>query len=290
MREKQILLDNAYCAWANAIHYCRLIKVGRATLHNKKAFVSSFHNSVELFLKQIMLDENDHRVANIKKVAKDGKPAKEFYESDNLNTFFEELPQEEMQKFYSIEFSKLIELFRKDFRTFEEKFGTSILPGLQSLNDLRNQETHFLINSKSFLVDTEFTLLFNAMDAFNNFLHDRELLPYDTFPTGEHQRLFFASDILTDFSYVDRIKKSAFVQKVVQEANGLEVGILDLYPYALAERIIENVNPKYADSFDELWEYLEVMNDLDLLDVDCKYERIDDKNQKLIGLYLRFEI
>lgn len=288
MIEKQILLDNAYCAWANAIHYCRLIKAGRATLNNKKAFVSSFHNAVELFLKQIMLDDNDHRVANVKRVAKDGNPAKEFYVSNDLNAFFDKLPHEEMLKFYSIEFSRLIDLFRKDLNAFEETFSTSILPGLQALNSLRNQETHFLINSKSFLLDSEFILLHNTMDAFNIFLHDRELLPYGTFREGEHQQLFFPPDILTDFSYVDKIRNSSFVQDFTQAANGMEIGMLDLYPYAIATKIVDKVNPAYSSSFDELWEYLEAMNDHDLFDVDCKYEIIDDKNKKLVGLYLKF--
>lgn len=289
MIKKQILLDNAYCAWANAIHYCKLIKVGRATLNNKKLFVASFHNAVELFLKQIMLDDNDHRVASIKKVAKDGNPAKDFYMSNDLNTFFDKLPQEEMPKFYSIEYSRLIEQFRKDLSSFEKKFSTSILAGLQALNSLRNQETHCLVNSKSFLVDSEFILLHNTMDAFNIFLLERDLLPYGTFQSGEHQRLFFPCDILTDFSYVDRIKKSPFVKECIQATNGMEIDFLDLYPYAIAKKIVDTY-PEYADSFNELWEYLEAMNDLDLFDVDCKYEIIDDKNKKLVGLYLKFTI
>ena len=62
---KQILLDNAYEAWKNAILYHDKIKKGYSTLEYQKGFVSSLHNAVELFLKQIMLNNNDHDVDSV---------------------------------------------------------------------------------------------------------------------------------------------------------------------------------------------------------------------------------
>lgn len=54
-RQKKILLDNALVAWANAIRYCDQILAGKITLEVRKNFVSSLHNAVELFFKQIIV-------------------------------------------------------------------------------------------------------------------------------------------------------------------------------------------------------------------------------------------
>ncbi|MGB4093878.1 MAG: hypothetical protein WBK46_18355 [Ruminococcus flavefaciens] len=64
----QILLNNAYEAWKSAIYYHDRIEKGFTTLEFQKGFVSSLHNSVELFLKQIMLDNKDHDVATLRNV------------------------------------------------------------------------------------------------------------------------------------------------------------------------------------------------------------------------------
>ena len=90
---RKILLDNAYESWSSAIEYHDYIKQGYATIKYKKQFVSSLHNAVELFLKQILLDKNDHDVAEIKKVknADMANLRAEYYASHNLNQFFEDL-------------------------------------------------------------------------------------------------------------------------------------------------------------------------------------------------------
>lgn len=59
---KHILQDNALESWAMSIKYSNFILNGKATLQYRKQFVSSLHNAVELFIKQLMLDNNDHRV------------------------------------------------------------------------------------------------------------------------------------------------------------------------------------------------------------------------------------
>ena len=64
---KHILIDNALEAWAMAIKYCNYILDRKATLQYRKQFVSFLHNSVELFIKQLMLDNNDHRVCSVKR-------------------------------------------------------------------------------------------------------------------------------------------------------------------------------------------------------------------------------
>ena len=62
MRKIQILLENALESWSIAVRYCNDIQNGLATLHYQKTFVSALHNTIELLLKQIMLDDNDHSV------------------------------------------------------------------------------------------------------------------------------------------------------------------------------------------------------------------------------------
>lgn len=48
---KKILLENALESWASAIYYCDEIIAGKATLSNKKHFVNSLQNAIELFVK-----------------------------------------------------------------------------------------------------------------------------------------------------------------------------------------------------------------------------------------------
>lgn len=63
--KNQILQNNAIEAWAMAIRHCDYILEGKATLEYRKHFVSVFHNSVELFIKQLMLNNTDYRVTQL---------------------------------------------------------------------------------------------------------------------------------------------------------------------------------------------------------------------------------
>lgn len=86
---QQILLDNAYVSWRNAIDNHDRIMQGFASLHHQKAFVSSLHNAIELFFKQIMLDSNNHEVASLRKIKDehDDQLALQYYQSSNLNYY-----------------------------------------------------------------------------------------------------------------------------------------------------------------------------------------------------------
>lgn len=95
---KHILRDNALEAWAMAIKYCNHILTGKATLQYRKQFVSSLHNAVELFVKQLMLDNNDHRVCRVKNIKDpEGHPLVDFFNADDLNYFFEHISDDEMR-------------------------------------------------------------------------------------------------------------------------------------------------------------------------------------------------
>lgn len=83
-------MDNAFEAWTAAIRYCNDIKDGKATLQYQKNFVSSLHNAVELIMKQMLLNNNDHKVAEMRKPTNeaDAKLLLDYYKSTNLNCFF----------------------------------------------------------------------------------------------------------------------------------------------------------------------------------------------------------
>ncbi len=63
----KILIANARESWLQACIYSNLILHGYVTLQYKKMFVSTLHNSVELLMKQRMLDLNDYRIVKIRK-------------------------------------------------------------------------------------------------------------------------------------------------------------------------------------------------------------------------------
>ena len=120
---KQVLTENAFEAWAAAIRFCDEIKDGKATLQYQKSFVSSLHNAVELIMKQMMLNNNDHRVANIRKVKSksDAELLLDYYKSPNLNVFFNDLSFQQLSRFETIQFSELISIHKK-------LFGDSLAP------------------------------------------------------------------------------------------------------------------------------------------------------------------
>ena len=64
--KNQILQNNALEAWAMSIRYCDYILEGKATLEYRKHFVSALYNTVELFVKQLMLNNTDYRVIHEK--------------------------------------------------------------------------------------------------------------------------------------------------------------------------------------------------------------------------------
>ena len=201
---KQILLDNAYEAWMNATTYAWLIKDGISTLGYKKAFVSSLHNSVELFVKQMLLDKCDYRVATIKNgLSSDGEPLKSFYNSKDLNDYFKKLKPEILKKFFSIEFSQLI-----DICTNENLLGFDAGEGLNLLNRLRNDETHFYIDN-SYLTEQDFKKLFNFMVDFFNTLENKKLMPWSFGPCGAKAAdLLFREEKLKSFCFSSAIKRS----------------------------------------------------------------------------------
>lgn len=180
---EKILISNAREAWSQACIHCNLILEGYVTLLYKKIFVSMLHNSVELLMKQRMLDINDYRVAKVKKIDSNGQPAKDYYSATDLNNYFKANGTKDSSGhylFYSIEFHELHDIHKdifKDFYKLHPEVIADISSGLTLMENLRNAETHFYVNDVDFLNVTEFKSLQSFMISFSDILDFYSLLP-----------------------------------------------------------------------------------------------------------------
>lgn len=267
---KNILMDNALESWAMAIKYCDDIMDGKATLTYRKCFVSSLHNAVELFVKQLMLNNNDYRVVTFKSISKDASPAKEYYNSDNLNEFFLNLNPELMKKVYSIEFNKIIDYSKELFVEYYNKHDIEkevISTGLKLLSKLRNDETHFWIDKNKFLTDGEFMELYNFMTSFNNILHFYHLMPFIGRPSDRVKNISFIRRRLQSFSCEKVVKNAKFVKRLKQiiEKKDFEMQSGES-AYGIAESIYNESNGEFKkEEFNELWTYVEMLLKYNLL-------------------------
>ena len=281
--QKKILLDNAWTAWGNAIRFSRFICSGRFTLENRKNFVASLHNAVELFLKQVMLDKNDYRVATIKtEKLKDPQCelAKRFYNAPDLNKFFAELSEQEMKCFYSIEYSKLVDLHTKLLQKALTK-GVGFSSELKLLQNLRNNETHFYIDQISYLNENEFQQLHNFMIDFFEVLRQLKLLPFNKRRFGRRygptiymddpgfQYLWFEKNRLNSFSYKKAIKESSIARDIECYANGITLPWYNPYcmtTYSIAEEVFDLLSPKRSVTFEEILDYVKIMVSMDIIE------------------------
>ena len=272
---RKIILDNAYAAWQMAIEYCDVILAGRATLLNRKNFVSSLQNAVELFIKQIMLDSTDYRVAEIRNVSADGMPAREYYAAEDLNYYFENISNDVLNKFYSIDFRKIIDIHKQ---ILGKHLGTiqTFKAQLSQLVRLRNMETHFYLRADQFLLEDEFVELYNFMIEFYNILQACDILPFKDGLSSEYKYLEFGRKKLSSFSYVNVAYNSQLVQKLKDVVGGLTFGD---HPgktmYSLASTIAACSEVDFSNQFKEIWEYLEVLDQYGLIEIMYSEHEID---------------
>ena len=221
---KKILLDNALESWSVAVKYCKYIKNGMVTLHYQKTFVSSLHNAIELFLKQIMIDNNEHRVANLLKVRneKDALLQLAYYKSKDLSHFFKELNLEERRKFHSIGFSEVIDKSDSLLKDLLASINiNSIKNELKILQKLRNDETHFFITS-NYLTEENFVKLHNLMIVIFAALQNYDLLPYwgIALDFSEFSHLNFTEKELVTFSYKNAVINSSIAKSLKEILSG----------------------------------------------------------------------
>lgn len=251
---KRILLDNALESWSIAVKYCKDIKIGLATLHYQKTFVSSLHNAIELFLKQIMLDNNDHSVANMRKV-KDEDDANlqlKYFRSNDLNDFFLSLSDNDRNKFYSIEFTKLIDYSTNLINSALTELNiASIKEELKILQGLRNNETHFYISKTDYLSEVNFVCLHNLMINIFELMKYYNLLPYWGEPFDEYKHLEFSSKKIKSFSYSDALCSSPIAESVINTLSGKQLycysdNAFDLAVQYFDEKLEINVHSEFT--------------------------------------------
>ena len=282
-------MENAFEAWAAAIRFCDNIKDGKATLQYQKNFVSSLHNAVELIMKQMLLNDNDHRVAEIRKVKNkaDAKLLLDYFKATDLNSFFDTLSNEDLSKFNTIQFNELISLHKKLFgRSLAQ--GESLKTELELLQKLRNNETHFLIHQGSFLSEEDFCVLHNFMIRFYKIMEtwcpidkdDYELyiLPYWGDPIEADSIYGFNREPLQSFSYETAVKNSKLAKKIAELLNGDYLyGAPDFSPYTITKDLIEQ-HMELSSQFDEIWSMVYMMQCLEMISVD---EILDDEQGRV---------
>ena len=286
---KPVLMENAFEAWAAAIRFCDDIKDGKATLLYQKNFVSSLHNAVELIMKQMLLNDNDHRVAEIRKVKNeaDAKLLLDYFKATDLNSFFDTLSNENLSKFNKIQFNELISLHKKLFgRSLVQ--GESLKTELELLQKLRNNEPPFLIRQGSFLSEEDFCVLHNFMIRFYKIMEtwcpidkdDYELyiLPYWGDPIGADSIYGFNREPLQSFSYETAVKNSKLAKKIAELLNSDYLyGAPDFSPYTITKDLIEQ-HMELSSQFDEIWSMVYMMQCLEMISVD---EILDDEQGRV---------
>lgn len=257
---KKILLENALESWASAIYYCDEIIAGKATLANKKHFVNSLQNAIELFVKQQMLNVTDYRVAEVKHCDSNGQPLKDYLSSTDLNQYFCNISTTDMDKFVSISFNDIIVIQKELFSEFYGDKGTYITAELKTLKKLRNNETHFYISDIDFMSDKEFQDLHNMMIVFYEILQEYDLLPYWGEVYAEYKKFKFNRKPLTNFSYERQLKNSAFVKSLKENIEKeLFFNNYRNESYSITEDIVY-CSDKYSESdFNEIWAYIEML-------------------------------
>ena len=282
----QVLSNNAYEAWTAAIRYCNDILSGKCTLQYQKSFVSSLHNAVELYLKQIMLNETQHEVAyipnkNRSEIAHHLRT--QYAASNNLNCFFAKISSEELQLFKSITFTELIQ--KVDLPLFQR---VDIKKAVELLQRLRNDETHFLIREKTFLSEESFCVLHNFMIDFYKLLETwcpkdekrkydyYSLLPYVGDCVDAESEFSFVTQSLEYFSYDSAVRASKLAKEIASILSGDYLyGAPDFSSYSIAKEIVQH-NSQYKSMFDEIWTYTYMMMTLGIVKVD---ERLDNPDE-----------
>ena len=289
----KLLLSNAYIAWSNAIKYHDYIYSGRATLINQKHFVSSLHNAVELFLKQLLIINNDKDIIN-----KFYKPASNslktaFNNATDLNSFFESIPCGEENSFETINFFKLInkkmvELLKNESEENQSEELEELKNSLSMLNNLRNSEMHFFIKN-NFLSEANFIQLHNFMIHFYEKLEDKNLLPYwgSPAPYSFYSNLLFQSETLKNFSYHDALKNNPIASKIAEIINNSNSSLSnerirstdDIYEIIRTENEIND----YGFDLDEIFDICDMFLRLDCISVNKIEEDFEPYYESEIG-------
>lgn len=268
---KKILLDNALESWSIAVKYCNKIKNGLCTLHYQKTFVSSLHNAIELLLKQIMLDNNDHSIIDKMKVKSEDDALLQlnYYKATSLNEFFKSLSDEDRNKLHSIEFKDLIEKSTQLIKSALTKLNVvSIKEELKKLQNLRNNETHFYISKADYLSEDDFVVLHNLMFTIFEVMQEYHLLPYWGEAWDKYKHLEFITTPINSFSYSTAVRSSPIAKSVSNTLSGKQLFCYSDEPFDLAEQYFDELNEANEQSvytFNEILSIITMMKHYEII-------------------------
>lgn len=255
----KFIIDNAIISWKDAIKDCNQILTGKVSLKYRKQFVSSLHNSVELFAKQYLMDGNDkNSLGHFYK--EENVLQNKYNDSDNLNLFFSSLKENELNKFKTKSFNTLktiiVECISEKSKADTGDQGINVVESLNLLQKLRNQETHFSINDL-FLTEEEFCKLHNFMiyffkyfiqgHVFSSAWGDLSFRSYD---------LKFEKKALSNFSYKDVLKNSKSFKLLNELVYDYDLFDSDYLYDIICDICLEESLEIEGNEFDNLYETL----------------------------------
>ena len=253
------------------LRYRNILLDGRDTIQNKKNYISSFHNAVELFSKQAMIDNNDYRILNIKNDEKDGKFARRFFQATDLNQFFNSLDKNELMKIHTCDYSKLNlnQIFTKSSKDEKNKINKA----KEKLGNLRNNETHFAMD-EDFLSDQDFIELDEFMRRLYKLLQNQDLLPKHfgrrkSQLNCEGNRLIPDNKVVSsDFTFRNALINSKFTEYF---KNNINCGLQILYgresSFEIANSIFESEAFSKKVTFEELLDYFSAYRNHNLITI-----------------------
>lgn len=283
---KQILIDNAYEAWKEAIAYHDKIEAGISSLQSQKGFVSALQNAVELFLKQVMLNQNDKAVVSLSKKSKIAFPTLEqnYNSSVDLNRFFVGLKPDVLNAFHSITFSELIKNHTQILNLSGKNYSTE----LELLQKLRNAETHFYINKNCFLDENSFSSLHNFMVDFYEVLISKNLFPKAMyiFETGdirledEERSMEFLRSRYTNYSYLSSLKDNQTFKEILSILKDEHECEYAHYGYNLYEMTMHIIfhHPDYKHKFDDIFAILRLMEQYKIFEIEHYQDEVELEN------------
>jgi len=302
----QFLRSHCQTAWEMAVHHSDLIFDGLTDLTEKKLFVSSFQNALEILFKQRLLDLNDHQVLNIRKL-RDPILRQNFFASTDLNAFFASLPPQELSNLFSSDFSYIFPLFLAGLPN-----QASLRSGLDTLQKLRNTETHFYVDENSYLTIDEFRDLSHLLQEMQTFFISYDLIDHVASgvpsETNRVTRCFFKQDFSNLTSYPDLIKNSPTNKRLVDQFPDYERTDPDDIPsgwffyvsdehdlYSIAHEIYEHhgmtdpdlVSLDFLMDFDEFYRRFILMNQQKMLVISPeRFEEIDGNGVTFVRPYV----
>lgn len=237
----KILQKHFLLSWRMAVSNAKLLLSGLVDLEQKKYFVSSLHNAIEIGCKQILIDENDYSVINHGNI-KDMKLLKKYSEAcinNDLNKFFSSLNNTQISDLFSIEFNalsgKFVSKIKKEEKTgnVDEKYLKKCFSILQKL---RNNETHFYIDDNEYLKIDELKMILDLMTIIFKYFDDKELF-------SEEENYGYRNVIKNNLEYFDVNNYTIKDYETLIKNSRENIAILNSF------KKVENYNTNSLDSY-----------------------------------------